>query len=128
MITAIGESPHMCACREAEEELGLKTTPADLLLTGLVSEHGYLGQSHWLMFLFELKVCLKAVPPAIGEGRFAFHPREKLDSLAMPETDREMLWPLFWKHRGGFFAAYCQSHPNGKDRWTIEESRGAEKP
>src|SRR4029077_15024535 len=51
--TETGESPYACACREAQEELGLSILPGDLHLTGLISEHGYEGQAHWLMFLFE---------------------------------------------------------------------------
>ena len=35
--TDLGESPHACACREAQEEMELALTPADLRLTGLVS-------------------------------------------------------------------------------------------
>jgi 8-oxo-dGTP diphosphatase len=50
----IGESPFACACREAHEEIGLKIAPSDLHLAGIVSEHGYQGQTHWLMFLFEV--------------------------------------------------------------------------
>ena len=40
-----GESPYACACREGAEEAGLSLAPADLHLTGLVSEHGYQGQA-----------------------------------------------------------------------------------
>ena len=54
----LGESPYVCACREAHEETGLRITPTDLHLTGLISEHGYQGQTHWLMFLFEVKVTI----------------------------------------------------------------------
>ncbi len=36
--------------------------------------------------------------------------------------DREQLWPLFWGHRGGFFAAHCHCHPDGRNDWTLEES------
>ena len=61
--TDLGESPYTCAAREAHEELGLELHPTDLHLTGLVSEHGYLGQSHWLMFLFEVKRRLHTLPP-----------------------------------------------------------------
>ncbi|MGA9780115.1 MAG: NUDIX hydrolase [Limisphaerales bacterium] len=118
----IGESPYVCACREAEEELGMKVRTADWHLTGLVSEHGYQGQTHWLMFLFELKVKLKMVPPAHAEGRFQFFPREALISLKIPQTDREQIWPWFWRHRGGFFAAHCHCHPDGHNDWTLEES------
>jgi 8-oxo-dGTP diphosphatase len=95
----IGESPYACACREAREETGLSLRPDDLHLTGLVSEHGYQGRTHWLMFLFEVK------------------PR-----LNLPQTDREQIWPWFWRHRGGFFAAHCHCHPDGRNDWTLEES------
>ena len=123
-----GESPYACACREAAEELGLAIQPNDLHLTGLVSEHGYEGQAHWLMFLFEVRRRLTAVPPAHREGRFAFFGRDKLEALALPQTDRDQIWPLFWRHRGGFFAAHCQCHPDGRHEWTLEESFGVAKP
>jgi 8-oxo-dGTP diphosphatase len=118
----IGESPYACACREAEEEIGLKIQPRDLHLTGIVSEHGYQGQTHWLMFLFEVKVRLKACPPKHREGLFQFFPKEQLCSLKMPQTDLEQIWPLFWKHRGGFFAAHCHCSPDGSNTWIIEET------
>src|SRR5512141_2759107 len=86
--TASGESPYACACREAKEELGLELQPRDLHLTGLVSEHGYGGASHWLMFLFEVKKKLTVVPPAHREGRFAFFSRAQLTGLPLPQTDR----------------------------------------
>jgi 8-oxo-dGTP diphosphatase len=59
------------------------------------------------------------------EGRFEFFARQKLPGLKMPQTDLEQIWPWFWEHRGGFFAAYCRCGPNGKNEWTLEESRGA---
>jgi 8-oxo-dGTP diphosphatase len=117
-----GESPYACACREAKEELGLDIGPADLHLTGIVSEHGYLGQSHWLMLLFEVKRRLTALPPENREGRFQFFSRAALDTLKLPETDRESIWPWFWKYRGGFFAAHCHCRLEGRNVWTLEES------
>jgi 8-oxo-dGTP diphosphatase len=120
-----GESPYACACREAHEELGVVLTPSDLHLAGLISEHGYAGQAHWLMFLFEVRPCLTALPPPIREGRFAFVPRAELDALNLPSTDREQIWPLFWKHRGVFFAAHCHCHTDGRNDWTVEETWGA---
>jgi 8-oxo-dGTP diphosphatase len=120
-----GESPYVCACREAAEETGLVLTPADLHLTGLISEHGYQGQAHWLMFLFEIRPRLTEVPPVHREGRFAFWQRSQLDALALPETDRAQIWPLFWKHRGGFFAAHCHCEPDGTSHWTLEASQPA---
>jgi 8-oxo-dGTP diphosphatase len=120
--TAEGESPYACAVREAHEELGLEFGPGDFHLTGLVSEHGYEGRSHWLMFLFELKPRLRALPRPIAEGRFQFFPRAALDTLALPQTDRERIWPWFWQHRGGFFAAHCRCHADGRNTWVLEES------
>ena len=81
--TDLAESPYACACREAHEEMGLTLTPRDLHLTGLVSEHGYQGNTHWLMFLFEVRPRLTAVPPPHAEGTFQFFPRAALDQLTL---------------------------------------------
>ena len=120
--TATGESPYACACREAGEELGLQLRPIDLHLTGVISEAAYEAQAHWLMFLFEVKVRLRTVPEAHGEGRFQFFPASELDRLKLPQTDREQIWPWFWLHRGGFFSAHCRCRPDGGNEWTLEES------
>ena len=117
----LGESPYTCACREAQEEMGVKLAPADLHLAGIISEHGYQGQTHWLMFLFEVKVKLQSLPPPHPEGRFEFFPREQISALKIPQTDREKIWPWFWKFRGGFFAAHCHCHPDGRNDWSLEE-------
>jgi 8-oxo-dGTP diphosphatase len=121
--TAIGESPYACACREAQEEIGLRLQPSDLHLTGLVSEHGYQSQAHWLMFLFEVKTRLKTLPPSHREGTFKFFFRPELEALLLPQTDRQRIWPLFWQHRDGYFAAHCHCHADGRHDWTVEESR-----
>jgi 8-oxo-dGTP diphosphatase len=121
--TSSGESPYACACREAAEEIELSLQPTDLHLVGIVSEHGYEGQAHWLMFLFEVKPRLRALPPPHPEGVFAFFPRERIASLPIPKTDAEQIWPLFWKHRAGFFAAHCRCQTDGSQEWTMEESR-----
>jgi 8-oxo-dGTP diphosphatase len=123
--TDTGESPYACACREAQEEVGLALQPGDLRLAGIVSEHGYQGQSHWLMFLFEAKPRLRQLPPPHREGRFGFFDREALKTLEMPQTDRERIWPWFWEYRGGFFAAHCHCEEEGKNVWRLEEGRGA---
>lgn len=120
--TEVGESPYACARREAQEELGLEFSLPDFHLTGLVSEHGYQGQSHWLMFLFELKKRLTTLPPPHREGRFQFFARDALPVLKIPQTDLEQIWPWFWQHRGGFFAAHCHCEADGRNEWTLEES------
>jgi 8-oxo-dGTP diphosphatase len=119
---AAGESPHACACREAEEEIGLRLRAEDLHLTGLVSERAYEAQAHWLMFLFEVRPRLEKLPPPHREGVFAFFPAGKIPSLKIPKTDAEQIWPLFWRHRGGFFAAHCENLAAAGNRWTLEES------
>jgi 8-oxo-dGTP diphosphatase len=121
----LGESPYTCAGREAAEEIGVHLSPPDLHLAGLVSEHGYQGQTHWLMFLFEVKKKLTALPPPCPEGRFQFFKRSELDALKIPQTDREQIWPWIWKFRGGFFAAHCHCHPDGRNEWTLEEFTAA---
>jgi 8-oxo-dGTP diphosphatase len=120
-----GESPYACACREAHEELGLKITAGDLHLTAIVSEHNYGGAGHWLIFLFEVKLRLRECPPKHREGTFCFFERDQLPSLHIPQTDRDIIWPLFWEHRGGFFAAHWKWFPDGHTEWTTEESRPA---
>jgi len=45
--------------------------------------------------------------------------------LKVPKTDLEMIWPLFWKHRGGFFAGHCKAGGDEKNLWVLEESRPA---
>jgi 8-oxo-dGTP diphosphatase len=122
-MTEIGESPYACAIREAEEEIGLKLGVGELHLMGIVSEAGYQGTAHWLMFLFEVKRKLRELPPAHAEGRFQFFARNELATLKMPETDLEQIWPLVWKHRNGFFAAHCRTSEGGENEWTLEESR-----
>jgi len=119
---ATGESPAMCACREAKEEMGIDLNPSDLHLTGMVSEVGYQGQAHWLMFLYEVKPRINDVPPPFDEGRFAFFAKDMLVSIKLPPTDDEYIWPLFWEHRGGFFTSYCECDPDGGIRWRLEES------
>jgi 8-oxo-dGTP diphosphatase len=126
--TVLGESPHACAAREAGEELGLAVRPEDFSLTGIVSEQGYQGQAHWLMFLFELRPRVEVLPPVHREGAFAFFGRAALAELAIPGTDREQIWPLFWRHRGGLFVAHCRCDPGGSYSWAVTESRPATQP
>ena len=85
----LGESPYVCAGWEAQAEIRQRFATSDLHLAGLISEHGYPGQTHWLMFLFEVKV--KSPPPPPAEGRFGFFPRGQIFDLKIPQTDREQI-------------------------------------
>ncbi len=120
---SIGESPTTCAVREIHEETGLTVTAQNLHLTGIVSESGYENSCHWLMYLYEVTHPVVVEPRTIDEGRLAWHGRDALASLSIPQTDREVIWPLFWRYRGRFFTAHIDCTDNGL-RWRIEQPAG----
>ena len=99
----LGESPYECAKRESYEELGLELHDDDLHLFGYVSERNYEGGGHWLMFLFEIIPSLPALPRAINEGCFKFFSRSQIDSLRIPQSDHELVWPFYDKRDQGFW-------------------------
>ncbi|MSU50669.1 MAG: NUDIX domain-containing protein [Opitutus sp.] len=119
--TAIGESPFECAVRETFEETGHAVTSADLHLFAMIAEKAYEGQSHWLMFLFRCKTPLAGLPPEISEGKFAFFSRAAIDSLAIPETDRNALWPIYDRYRDRFVALKADCAPGKPVVVEIEE-------
>lgn len=120
---ATGESPYEAACREALEETGLALTEADLHLFAMVAEKQYEGETHWLMFLFHCKRRIGALPPEIDEGPFAFHRPEAIASLPVPETDRALLWPLYFKKRDGFTALRVDCTPGRPVSGVVEEEQ-----
>ncbi len=119
--TGEGESPHQCAARETLEEIGIQATPQDFHLTGMVSERAYEGETHWLMFVFELKTRLKVLPAPHREGVFEFVPLAEVERRSIPATDREILWPLFQKHLKGFFAVSIVCSADGTLSWKTDE-------
>ncbi len=117
---AIGESPTTCAVREIAEETGLTVTTADLHLTGIISEAGFGDECHWLMFLYELIRPVKVSRTTFDEGRLEWHRCEDVPKLAIPDTDRHAIWPLFWRYRGRFFTAHLDCH-GGKLTCRVEQ-------
>ena len=113
-----GESPFASAAREAQEELCIPVRHSDLHLMGIVSEQG--AEGHWLMFLFRLLPPLVEIPPSHPEGAFNFFTRAEMEKIPLPETDKESIWPLFWRNRKGFFVAHCEITETGRE-WSIDQ-------
>jgi 8-oxo-dGTP diphosphatase len=116
----LGESPHACALRETEEEIGVRLTLDDIRLLGIVSERAYtwnapttpssvattspanggtaeagtVPSAHWLMFCFEVTRPLDFPARDIDEGRLEWIDPIILPTLDIPKTDREVIWPL----------------------------------
>lgn len=101
---SLGESPFECAIRETCEETGLRLAATDLHLFGMVSERGYEGANHWLMFLFNCHKPVPAQPADIDEGTFGLFERAAVDALALPASDRVLVWPVYDKYRHSFLA------------------------
>lgn len=119
--TSLGESPFECAVRETREETGHIITTADLHLFAMIAEQAYEGESHWLMFLFRCRKPIGALPPAISEGRFGFFSRDAIRALAIPETDRHALWPIYDQYRDQFVALRADCAPGKPVQVTLEE-------
>ena len=119
-----GESPHECAMREIREEAGLDIPVDQLHLTGIVSETAYEGENHWLIFLYEVTRAIRSdeiIDMHFDEGVMEWVKIEEVESLDIPITDRQVMWPLVQNHRGGFFMVHidCSVEPM---RWDVRES------
>jgi 8-oxo-dGTP diphosphatase len=119
--TSVGESPFECAVRETREETGFEVATADLHLFAMIAEKAYEGETHWLMFLFRCRRPIDRVPDTIAEGRFGFFSRRAIESLAIPETDRTALWPIYDRYRDRFVALKADCAPGLPVRVEIEE-------
>jgi 8-oxo-dGTP diphosphatase len=87
----------------------------------MIAERAYEGGAHWLMFLFQCRSAIDALPAPIGEGRFGFFARNAIDALPLPETDRTGLWPVYDRHRDGFVAMRADCTPGRPLNVEIEE-------
>lgn len=118
-----GEGPHDCALREIEEETGLVCAREELHLTGIVTECAYQGETHWMMYLFEVTRPVghdEIQWTEFKEGTLEWVDADEVERIAIPETDRLVMWPLVRAHRGRFFVAHidCRQQPF---RWTVHE-------
>jgi 8-oxo-dGTP diphosphatase len=119
--TGLGESPCECAVRETREETGHTVTAADLHLFAMIAEKAYEGEAHWLMFLFRCRKPIGALPPDISEGKFGFFSRAAVRTLAIPETDRQALWPIYDQYRDRFVSLRADCAPGRPVKIEIEE-------
>lgn len=128
---ARGESPAQCAQREIAEEAGLEVPLSRLHLLGVISERAYEGRGHWLIFLYRVLGAVEVRARRIREGHLEWHAPEELGALPLPETDREIIWPLVQQHeatepggRPGLFVVHIDCG-QGELRWTLEHSMRA---
>ena len=115
-----GESPAQCALREIREETGLDLQPAQVHLTGIVTEEGFDDAMHWMMYLYEVTDSVRVDAGPIDEGTLEWHEPDRVGDLAIPQTDRRVIWPLFLAYRGRFFCAHLKC-AGGEVRWRIEQ-------
>lgn len=116
-----GESPAACALREIHEEVELDLDHEDIHLTGLISETAYQGENHWLMFLYEVNRPVEIQRMEFDEGVLGWHPLDEVDRLDIPDTDREVIFPLLRRYRGRFFHAHIDCR-DGKLDWRVEHA------
>lgn len=129
---ATGESPHQCAQREIMEEAGIHVPIERLHLLGLIAERAFEGRGHWLLFYFRVVGPVEVVARDMDEGRLDWFTQDQLDALPIPETDRQIIWPLVRKHevppaderrgrRHGMFTVFIDcSGPTMT--WRVEQS------
>lgn len=128
---ATGESPAQCAQREISEEAGLDIPIDRLHLMGLISEAGFEGKGHWLLFYYRVLGAVDLEEHEMDEGWLEWHRPEDVEKLDLPETDRKVIWPLVRKHEvsdpsldPGFFAVHIDC--TGPElAWSVEEEKPA---
>ncbi len=126
--TAGGESPAECAQREIFEEARIHVPLERLHFGGIISERAFEGRGHWLMFYFRVLGAVSVEEREMEEGTLRWHSPEELDSLPLPETDREVIWPLIracepapgTDERPGFFSAHIDCRGDSLV-WTVDQ-------
>jgi 8-oxo-dGTP diphosphatase len=125
----LGESPAACARREIHEEAGIDVAPERLHLLGLISEAGFEGKGHWLLFYFRVIGATHVTPRDMREGRLEWFEEREIESLPLPETDRRIIWPLVREHeklgpdgKPGFFAVHIDC-TQPRMAWHVHQGR-----
>ena len=122
-----GESPAQCAVREIEEEAGVRVPIERLHLGGLIAETAFEGRGHWLLFYFRVLGPVEVKTGPMREGELRWHGMDEIDALPLPQTDREIIWPMIRRHERsgpgggpGFFSLHidCQGESL---TWTVEQ-------
>jgi 8-oxo-dGTP diphosphatase len=129
----IGESPALCAQREIREEAGLDLPLERLHLGGIIAETAFEGRGHWLLFYYRVLGPVEVAAGHMPEGELRWHHPHEIDALDLPQTDRQVIWPMIRRHersgpdaRPGFFCVHidCRDQladPAAPLRYTIEQ-------
>jgi 8-oxo-dGTP diphosphatase len=129
-----GESPAQCARREILEEAGIDIPISRLHLGGLISEAGYEGEGHWLLFYYRVLGPVEVATGVMREGHLEWHHPDAIDGLNLPETDRRVIWPLIRRTQQdepgqvpGFFTVHIDC-TGARMVWTVEQEHPARAP
>ena len=126
-----GESPAQCAQREILEEARIHIPIERLHLAGLISETAFEGSCHWLMFYYRVLGPVQVRTGPMDEGVLDWHEPDQIESLDLPQSDREIIWPMIRNHEAirdgakpGFFAVHIDC--SGDEMiWRIEQEVAA---
>lgn len=123
----MGESPAQCAQREIKEEAGIDVDIQDLRLVGLIAETAFEGKTHWLLFYYRVLTPVEVVDGHMDEGELRWHHPHEIEALPLPDTDREIIWPMIKRHEHsgpdggpGFFNIHIDCRGQ-RLTWTVEQ-------